>query len=284
MSIKHSRAAIANMIAGMGVDSEKKLHVVEASVIEGTEVTRIYGRLDKRNGKTLGAAEASAVIAKSLGGKVIPVADSFTVLSSSEGADFITGFVIPQHTSKPFNAEGLRAMAGNMFMDEEEHLWKLQKTEAGDILVRSHVDNADEIRVMMQSLCSNISVPELLERDEIVGQYTQSIQGISGGDDILYVDPETNKVTPAVVIASVEDVANTVAVANAEGGFTISRDLIVCAASFDGLEDDEAKQLEAQASGFTLEDITEYYRKVFQRRPEYFEQFMTRWRSHFSVA
>lgn len=283
MSIKHSRTLIDSMLANFGDD--KKLNIVEASVIEGTELTRIYGRLDKRDGKTLGSVEASAVITKSLGGKVVPVADSFTVLSSNEGVDFITGFVVPQRTCKPFAEEGLRAMAGNMFMDEEEHLWKLQKTEAGDILVRSHVDNADEIRVMMQSLCSNVTVPELHERDEVMGEYTKNISAITGGADILFVDPETQQVTPAVVIAEVSDVANHVAVAGAFGSFAISRDLIVCATAFDGLENvNDAKELEAQASGFTLGDITDYYKKVFQRRPEYFDQFMTRWRSHFAVA
>lgn len=283
MSIKHSRTVINSMLAGFGDD--KKLNIVEASVIEGTELTRVYGRLDKRDGKTLGAVEASAVIAASLGGKVVPVADSFTVLSSNKGVDFITGFVVPQRTCKPFNEEGLRAMAGNMFMDEEEHLWKLQKTEAGDILVRSHVDNADEIRVMMQSLCSNVTVPELHERDELMGEYTQNIAAIAGGADILFVDPETQQVTPAVVIAEVADVPNHVAVAGAFGSCAISRDLIVCATAFDGLEEpNDSKELEAQASGFTLDDITAYYQKVFQRRPEYFEQFMSRWRSHFAVA
>lgn len=283
MSLAQSRTAVASMLNGLGAN--KSMYIVQASVIPGTEVTRVFGIIDKREGKTLGAVEASSVISKSLGGKVIPVADSFTVLASNAVSDLITGFVVPLRTSKPFNPEdNMRAMAGNMFMDEEEHLWKLQKTEAGDVLVRSHVDNADEIRVMMQSLCSAVSNVTAQENEGMIAQFTKNISEIAGGTDVLFVDPETHVVTPAVVLASVEDVPNTVAVAGAFGSCAISRDLLVCATAFDGLEDDAAKELESQSSSFTLADITEYYRKVFQRRPEYFEAFMTRWRSHFAVA
>lgn len=284
MSTTQSRTAVANMLAGLG--ENKSMHVVQASVIPGSDMTRIYGLLDKRGGNTLGAVEASAVIAKSLGGKVTPVADSFTVLASNAVSDLVTGFVVPLKTCKSFDAKDttMRAMAGNMFMDEEEHLWKLQKTEAGDVLVRSHVDNADEIRVMMQSLCSTVPAAVTQEYENIIGQHQKSVGEIPAASDVLYVDPDTQKVTAGVIIAVVDDVPNTVAVAGADGSCAISRDLIVCATAFDGLEDAEAKELEAQATSFTIADITEYYRKVFQRRPEYFEAFMSRWRSHFAVA
>lgn len=284
MSITQARSAVANMLQGLG--DNKNMHVIKASVIPGTQLTRVYGLLDKRAGETLGAVEASAVITRSLGGKVTPVADSFTVLASNAVSDLVTGFVVPLITSRPFDGAdtSMRAMAGNMFMDEEEHLWKLQKTEAGDVLVRSHIDNADEIRVMMQSLCSGVPAEAVQANESIIAQHAQSVGEIPASSDILYVDPETQKVTAGVIIAVVEDVPNTVAVAGADGASAISRDLLICAASFDGLEDAEAKELEAQATSFTIADITEYYRKVFQRRPEYFEQFMTRWRSHFAVA
>lgn len=284
MSIQHARAAVTQMLGGLG--ENKSMHIVQASVIPGTELTRVYGLLDKRGGQTMGAAEASAVICRSLGGKVTPVADSFTILASNAVSDLVTGFVAPLKTSRPFDGAdtSMRAMAGNMFMDEEEHLWKLQKTEAGDILVRSHIDNADEIRVMMQSLCSGVPAATAQEHEQVIANHAASIGGIPASADILYVDPETQKVMPGVIIAQVEDVANTVAVAGADGSFAISRDLIVCATAFDGLEDAEAKELEAQASSFTIADITEYYRKLFQRREGYFQEFMTRWRSHFSVA
>lgn len=284
MSIQQARTAVTQMLGGLG--ENKSMHIVQASVIPGTELTRVYGLLDKRGGQTMGAAEASAVICRSLGGKVTPVADSFTILASNAVSDLVTGFVAPLKTSRPFDGAdaSMRAMAGNMFMDEEEHLWKLQKTEAGDILVRSHIDNADEIRVMMQSLCSGVPVSTAQAHEQVIADHAASIGGIPASADILYVDPETQKVMPGVVIAQVEDVANTVAVAGADGSFAISRDLIVCATAFDGLEDAEAKELEAQASSFTIADITEYYRKLFQRREGYFQEFMTRWRSHFSVA
>lgn len=284
MSNTQARSAVTQMLKGLGED--KHMHVVQASVIPGTELTRVYGLLDKRNGKTLGAVEASSVISRSLGGKVTPVADSFTVLASNAVSDLVTGFVVPLRTSRPFDAADttMRAMAGNMFMDEEEHLWKLQKTEAGDILVRSHIDNADEIRVLMQSLCSGVPAATQHEHESLIQQHAQSLDQIQSGSDILYVDPESQKVTAGVIIALVEDIPNTVAVANAEGSFTLTRDMIVCATAFDGLEDQEAKELEANASSFTIADITEYYRKLYQRRPEYFEQFMSRWRSHFAVA
>lgn len=284
MSITQARSAVTNMLQGLG--ENKNMHIIKASVIPGTQLTRVYGLLDKRGGETLGAVEASAVITRSLGGKVTPVADSFTVLASNAVSDLITGFVAPLITSRPFDSADntMRVMAGNMFMDEEEHLWKLQKTEAGDVLVRSHIDNADEIRVMMQSLCSTVPAAAIQANEKIIDQHSQSIGEIPSASDVLYVDPETLKVTAGVIIAVVDDVPNTVAVAGADGSCAISRDLLICASSFDGLEDAEAKELEAQATSFTLADITEYYRKVFQRRPEYFEQFMTRWRSHFAVA
>lgn len=284
MSLAQSRNAVAEMLNGLG--GSKSMHVVQASVIPNTEVTRVFGILDKREGNTLGHVEASAVIAHSLGGKVRCVADSFTVMASNAVSDLVTGFVVPLLTSKPYVADDttMRAMAGNMFMDEEENLWKLQKTEAGDIMVRSHVDNADEIRTMMQSLCSATPSSTVQAHEAVIQNFVQSITEIPSGNDILFVDPETHTVTAATIIAVVDDVPNTVAIAGAFGSCAISRDMIVCATDFVDLEDKEAQELEAQASSFSLADITEYYRKVYQRRPEYFEAFMTRWRSHFSVA
>lgn len=283
MSIQQARGAVATVLNSLGTD--KKMYVVAASVIEGTQVTRIFGRLDKRAGNTLPAAEASAVIARSLGDKVVPVADSFVVLASDAVSDLVTGLVCPKRISRPFSPEeGMRVMAGNMYMDNEQHLWKLHKTEAGDILVRSEVDNVDEVRAIMASLCSSVTTHFAIQNEKEVQQYNDSLAAVAGGQDILFVDPENFTVTAGTVMAVIDDVPNSVAVAGAFGSCAISRDLIVCATNFEGLEDAEAQEQEANASSFDIAQITDYYSKLFQRRPEYFDQFMARWRAHFSVA
>lgn len=279
MSIEQSRAAVAQLLNGF--DSDKQFHLVTASAIEGTALTRVYGRLDRRANSTLSAVEATQVIRKSLGGKVQAVADTFTVLASDQISDLVTGLIMPLRVSKPFTEgeEGMRVMAGNMFMDQEENLWKLQKTEAGQLLIRSELDNLEEIQGMMASLCSGVGAGIVAANEAWVQQHYAAVNRIGGGADILYVDPETFAVTAATVIAEIEEDANSVAIAGADGISSITRDLIVCEASFDGLTDGEE-----EATAASIDDIADYYRRVFQRRPEYFEEFMSRWRSHFAVA
>lgn len=217
--------------------------------------------------------------------KCAPVAGSFTAVANnglSVVYEGIIGAVQERIVLTEDNRGQFKSIASNMYMDNDDKLWSLKKTEAGDILISSHA--SDELQVMqglMKSVASSVS-QDVAQRMSVADRSRQSIQG---GDLALFVSEAGSIELGYVAAASVNhdgtDAGLAVVTRLNEDVQQIDRNMVVAFVNGNELDVDEDAQLEAVAAGnINMERIAEYYRKVFIRRPEYYEMFMERFRNH----
>lgn len=218
--------------------------------------------------------------------KCAPVKGSFVAVASNgltttyEG---IIGTINERIVLTEQNQHKFRSIASNMYMDEEDKLWSMKKTEAGNILISSHA--SDELEVMqnlMKSVAS--SAPEQAVQQRM-SETDASRARIRGGDLALFVS-ESGALSMGFVAAAMEtnereDAGVAVVTQLDEDVQVIDRNMVIAYVSGDEIDADETAELEAVASGnINMDVIADYYRRVFQRRPEYFEMFMERFRNH----
>lgn len=226
------------------------------------------------------------VLNKKLKNAMVAVANTFKSVDRSEFVERITGLLSVNKQSVVVSGEmkGFRAIASNMFMDEEEGMWVLRKTEAGDILIKSTgVEDDTSLVGLLQSVCSAGGN----QATTFASLSAYSAPRVQGGDCVTYIGVD-NKSTLGFVVATVADSSDIIVqafgVADPE---TITNDAITEVHDTEEMPDDEAGVEEnvdvavASARGVSsLADIAAYYKRVFARNPKYYAEFAKRLNSH----
>lgn len=216
---------------------------------------------------------------------VTPIHGSFMSLASDSAKvvfEGVVGVVDERIVLTEETKDRFKAIASNMFMDEDENIWSLKATATGQVLVKAQ--SADDFAVMQQLMaCASVDHNDFSMRN--VGEKNAMIRAsIQGGDLITYVSPNTATVEMGIAVASLE---------NEDGSDTfmmnvvrpngqqelVHREMIVGTASHEVEEDQEDQEL-ATAASIDMNMIAAYYARMFARRPEYYEMFMQRFRSH----
>lgn len=252
-------------------------------------VTPIGSRFARVLGTISAKATPDQVMAavRKLNPHATPVKGSFVSIASNGltmSLEGIVGVLDERIVLSETNRDSFTAVAANMYMDEEERLWSLKKTDAGDILIKSHANDEMEIMngLMACVASTNTGVQEALPASaQLAGQRAQ----IQGGDLMTYVSPTAGHLVMGFAVAAAVNEAgeDQGLVAVSQDGTTeqIDRMLVVAYAQGADVESDDTAELEAVASGRpSMEMIREYYRKVFIRSPAYFEKFWSRFSSH----
>lgn len=253
-----------------------------------SKVANIGNKFARVVGTIRASATPDQLIAavRKLNPRFSPVQGSFTAIASNgitttyEG---LVGSLTERVVLTDENRAGFKAIASNMYMDCEEKLWSMVKTEAGDVLISSHAADEPEImKALMQSVASsNVGADvqqKMSEADAIRAQ-------IKGGDLVTFVS-ESGAVQMGFVVAAVanadgSDAGLSVVTQLNEDVHMVDRNMVVAFVDADSVEGDEQAEMEAVAAGsINMDMIANYYRRVFARRPEYFEAFMQRFRSH----
>jgi len=221
---------------------------------------------------------------RNLGGKLMPVPHSFAALSSNgvtQCIEGIVGVIEERIVLDESNADKFNAIAStNMYMDSEERLWSANKTDAGTVLIKSHA--GDDMEVMNQLMACVASSHVAQQEAEPVSRSLRNERSkIEGGDLINYVSESSGRVTMGFVVSDLkgEDGSDRgLYVVDAHGNHgPLERELVTAAIASSEVEYDETEALVAVAAGnISLEMMIEYYRKMFVRRPEYFEEFRKR--------
>lgn len=274
---KHTRSSVSAAISNLASQGPT-FHVQRVTPI-GENFARVLGTI-KAN------ATPDQIIAsiRGLNNKLTPISGSFQAVASNgvtQSIEGIVGIIQERIVLSDTNREQFSAIASNMYMDEEERLWSLKKTEAGDILIKSHA--GDDLEVM-NSLMACVASSDVGYQESIPASNDLSKQRatVEGGDLITYVSPSRGRTVLGFAVASAVSEEGTdaglIVVDREDQVEQIDRNLVV--AAFENVEMDETEELEAVAAGnFSLEMIKDYYRRVFIRRPEYFEKFWDRYSS-----
>lgn len=284
MNIKQSRSAIDSMLSGMAEITSATVTMNRVEPLDNG-IVRVVATVSNAAKNTTSAMEA---IASHIGNRLRPIHDSFVALSSDAGSTSFSGFfAINQETRVVDDAfNGFRAVASNMFMDEEDKAWALNRTEAGNVMIRVHTrDDENVLSGMIEAVSRGDVGSRAYEGLASQQQADRERTRISGGDYVMFVHPQHKTVQFGAIAADVVDPSNpesdnVLAVAG-DGHVTISRrNILSVIPSTEIVEPEGIQVATAGAMGHSFDDIVSYYRQVFQRRPEYAEMFLERWKKH----
>lgn len=287
----HSRSVVNGLVSELNRTKQPRINIVDVQRTSNEG----YARITASVAHTSASRNDHSLVMKALsdlaGSKVRPVEGSFHALASSSVGDTITGIVTsnPETVAYDDADTQFKAVAGNMFMDEEEQLWALRTTEAGDLLVKSRgKEDADIISDLMSSLSSSDVGTLAFEATASSNRDVGVRNSIEGGDFISFVNPQTEQVEFGAVVASVlnnqgSELNQLIVQASDSTKQPVQIDRALALGVFDDVEyNDEGLVDEntVEASAHTLDFIASYYQRVFQRDPSYFEKFMSRWMNH----
>jgi hypothetical protein len=230
-------------------------------------------------------------------GKMEAVAGSFSHLSKGKYQDEITGIMAVVRESMPLNPEGMtgfKAVASNMFMDEEEHMWVVRKSAAGDLVVKTTgIDDDLSLISLMREACSSAaaSVANSASMKKLVAQASAVSSAVKGGDFITYINAN-NELTAGFAVALCNDEAKPdvkqVLVLPTDG----DEELVHANAIVDIHDESELPEHQetdservdaavASARGeVSLQMMLDYYKRVFARSPAYYKEFAARLKQH----
>ena len=287
-TMQQTRKCIDDMVAALLNDRKPSVNLINVERMLNEGFMRVTASVTHVGNSRTDKSVVMRALTEAVNNKLRPVDSSFTVVSSSSVSDTIIGIMTtnPETIAYTAGMEGFKVMAGNMFMDEEENFWQLQKTEAGNLLVKSRVSADDDIMNELMSACAsgdryNQEALNAVRRSDAVRN------SLTGGDFITFVDPTSETVRFGAVIAGVYDAEENatnaiVVVAFSEGAEHVIIDRGMALAQVDGVDEGESEDVDqtATANVHSVEEIAAYYQRVFQRNPAYFAAFMERWNSH----
>tara|TARA_B100000700_G_scaffold88627_1_gene99977 strand:- start:95745 stop:96635 length:891 start_codon:yes stop_codon:yes gene_type:complete len=291
-SMNHSRSVVDSMVSDLRKARKPHINIVDIARTSNEGFARVTASVTHTSASRQDHSQVLSALSEKLGAKVRPIEGSFHAVAGNSVGDTISGIVTsnPEVVAYDENiAEGFKAIAGNMFMDDEEQLWALRKTEAGDLLVKSRgKEDADIISDLMTSL-SSADVGTMAFEAQASAQRDEGIRcGLQGGDFITFVNPETEDVQFGAVVASVCDdtgreTGNVVVQSVEASSKPVMIDRQMTLGKFDDVDFDDTGLVDdnvAEASAHTLDFIASYYQRLFQRDPSYYEKFMERWMAH----
>ena len=224
--------------------------------------------------------------------KLAAVCGSFKSVDKAPYTERIEGMVRVNTESVGFQEgmTGFRSVSSNIFMDDEEKMWTLRKTEAGDILVKgTGIEDHESLRGLLDVVCaSGYSLSSEFKKAEAALAAAQA--GITGGDFIQYVSENSGNVNFGFVVASAEDnqlIVLPIDASPESEGEVIQKAAVVTSfdvESFPEPELSEQEQMDAAvctARGVVnLSTLLDYYKKVFARSPAFYAEFAKRARAH----
>ena len=205
----------------------------------------------------------------------------------------ITGLVTKNVRIKAADESSLSSMrlisqSSNIYMDDEKHMWQFRKSAAGGILVQTLSD--DDMESMNRSLSSMCQTATRKDELALISQCSAAELLVDEGDYVSFIDDNAQRrfgMTIATVIE--EDGEDTGKVLVDAGGQTpevVDKAAIVASVNCSKLtanlttEEQVNRSVAAARGEHKLQDLVNYYRKIYGHNAEFFAQFKSRLESH----
>ncbi len=219
------------------------------------------------------------------------VAGSFRVMDRGPLSDTVTGILSYNRESiavaSSDDMKGFTAVASNMFMDDEERMWNLHKTESGSLLVRS--SGIDDDQALIGLLASLSSSPQTSTEGRQLTAMASSLRDrVEGGQFVSFVNAN-NMLAHGFVVVTAADTDDAIVLTGEKdepeaiktNSVTEIHELGADAPQVELSEQEQVDVAVASAAGrVSLDMMVDYYRRMFAASPEYFEQFKQRLLSH----
>ena len=255
----------------------------------GSGLARIVADVYHTSESSADHKQVLAALSQKFGGKLQAVAGTFQSLSKNHVVERISGIISvnKQTVFVPENGElnGFRALASNMFMDEEQEMWVLRRGNNGSLLIKTTgVEDDVALASLLEAQCS-AQGGGTVEAFQAVA--STAVPKVEGGDAITYIN-DNNQTTLAFVVASVQGSDDLIVQAlDADEPETIKPEAIVDVHNTDEFPEDEMDEAESVSSSLSaargvvsMADISAYYKRVFARNKDFYNEFMKRFRSH----
>jgi hypothetical protein len=227
---------------------------------------------------------------KKLLSKMAVVASTFHTLEKSAFTERLTGVVsvVRQAMSAEGDMKGFRAMASNMFMDDEKDMWVLRKTQAGQILVKTTgIDDDITLANMLDSVSSATASSNNAEHARMTAQASVLANEVEAGDYVSYVTAD-NLLAQGYVVAGVVDSDDLVVLSSNSDVEEVIKRVAVTEVhdqtDFPAVEETKEEAVEtivaASKGSIDLSYLLAYYKKVFARSPKYYAEFAQRLQQH----
>jgi hypothetical protein len=172
---------------------------------------------------------------------------------------------------------GFKAIASNMFLDDEDKMWTLNKTESGSLMVRSTgIDDDQSLLGMLHAVASSAASSSESKRLAAVASSLRN--SLEGGQYVSFVN-NNNQMQRGFIVATAMDDDNAVVVLpfGETEAQQISKSAITDIHNTDQVqfpeipEDEKIQVAVAASSGrLDIETIIDYYRRVYGHNEEYF--------------
>lgn len=241
-------------------------------------------------------SEVMAALQSMSGNHLTPVQGSFVSINEEPTRLTISGVmslakhVMPFPGQSAMEQQGFKAMASNMFLDDNEQIWSVKQEGNEKVCVRSNtIDNPEELQGLLAKCTTSITAggdPSYFTA--VASASTAQKQAVAGGTLITFVSESTTKF--GVVLGSVFEDDNSasytgklkVLAFDADDAEEIQDNQIVAAAA--DVDWEEPSDLESQATGNVgksqVTQLVGYYKKVYGHGKEFFREWEKRIRQH----
>lgn len=180
----------------------------------------------------------------------------------------------------------MRALSKNMYLDQNERMWTIRKSESGqDVLVRNQdINDNAELLEMLRSVSS--ATPDQLrsklpEVAHLYANHNMQLAGAVGGDMVSFVS-NSGETKVGFVAAQVTDDGSFLIVDREGNEEQITSMSMVALVDGDELDPKQFPQVDSlsAAGGVDTQKLLDYYAQVFRYAPEYYEQLAARIMAH----
>lgn len=278
--------------AALAIKSDAPTIEIQHYAPAGAGLARFVARVVHTAASRANPALVAQAFRNKFNGQLQAVAGSVKVVDRGPISDIMTGIasVVREVVAigSPDDMKGFKAVASNMFLDEEDRMWTLNKTESGSLMVRTTgIDDDQALVGMLHAVAS--SAPSASAARELQAVASDVLRSVEAGKYVTYVNANNEVAHGFVVVCSAEegDTTALVLAPGAEDVEQIDTHAVIEVAdvpddTLPELTDDENLQISiASARGaVNLEMMVSYYKRVFGHNPEFFKQFEANLRKH----
>lgn len=281
------------MSATAGATANQPVVEIQSYALAGAGLARVMIEVTHNEASRNDSSVVASALRNRLDGKMEVVAGSFQTLEKGMFTERMTGMVAAVRQAIPVtedSAKAFKAVASNMFMDDEKDMWVLRKTEAGQLFVKTTGIDDDMSLIGMLDACASSGFRNRPEFGRQVAQASAVANSVEGGQFVSYVNSDNiiaNGFVVACVMGEKDEEQIVVLPVGATEGETIQKAAVTEIHAMDDFpsmeqtgEDEVATVVAAARGGIDIQFLLDYYKKVFARSPKYYEMFAARIQSH----
>lgn len=285
---KRRQGSLSAIVAGVAASAP--VVEIKSYALAGEGMARVTVEVTHNSASRADSSVVARALEQKLEGRMTAVCGSFSVIDKGQYADRISGIVSVTRQAIPatdINLKAFRATASNMFMDEEQDMWVLRKTEAGGLLVKTTGIDDDMTLVGLLESHSSAGFRNSHAFGQVTASASATADAVEGGQFVSFVGIN-NIVSHGYVVATDAGSDKIVVLATGDDETeTISRVAVTEIhdvsnfPAFEPTADEKLAEVVASARGeIDLAFLTEYYKKVYQRSPQFYQAFLSRLNSH----